>query len=83
MPEGPSIVILREAVKALNLTGKPIIEAEGNAKIDLDRLINQKVIAFKSWGKRFLICFDKLTIRIHLMLFGSYLIKERKKQSQN
>jgi endonuclease-8 len=79
MPEGPSIVILREAVEALNLTNRPIIEAEGNAKIDTDRLINQKVIAVKSWGKHFLICFDKFTIRIHLMLFGSYLINERKK----
>ena len=79
MPEGPSIVILREAVEVLNLTNKPIIEAEGNAKIDMDRLINQKVIAFRSWGKHFLICFNKFTIRIHLMLFGSYLIDDRKK----
>lgn len=79
MPEGPSIVILREAVEALNLTKKPVIEAEGTARIDMDQLINQKVITFKSWGKHFLICFEKSTLRIHLMLFGSYLINERKK----
>jgi len=79
MPEGPSIVILREAVESLHIKGKKITDADGNSKIDSERLIDQKVTDFRSWGKHFLICFKDFTIRIHFMLFGSYLINERKK----
>lgn len=79
MPEGPSIVILREAIEDLHLKGKPIRLAEGTSKIDKDRLMGQKVADFRSWGKHFLICFDDFTVRIHFMLFGTYLIDEQKK----
>jgi endonuclease-8 len=76
MPEGPSIVILKEEVESF--TGKQVISASGNTKVDISRLNNNKIIAFKSWGKHFLICFDGFTVRIHLMLFGSYRINEQK-----
>jgi endonuclease VIII len=76
MPEGPTIVILKEKVKVFK--GKKIVQVEGNAKIDLQRLKNKKVIAFKSWGKHFLICFDDFTIRVHFLMFGSYTINEKK-----
>jgi len=79
MPEGPSIVILREAVEKLHLKGKEIDDVDGNAKIDMERVAGQKVTDFRSWGKHFLICFSDFTIRIHFMLFGSYTINERKK----
>ncbi|CAG5068602.1 Formamidopyrimidine-DNA glycosylase [Dyadobacter sp. CECT 9623] len=79
MPEGPSIVILKEAIEPLHLKGKVIRQAEGTTKIDLDRLINQEVTDFRSWGKHFLICFPDFTLRIHFMLFGSYLINAQKK----
>ena len=80
MPEGPSIVILKDLIKELHL-GKPeVLEVTGNVKnFDKDRLLHQKVEDFKSWGKHFLICFNDFTVRIHFMLFGSYLINERKK----
>jgi endonuclease-8 len=76
MPEGPSIVILKEEVAAF--TGKKVIEVYGNAKIDMDRMNGQKIIAFKSWGKHFLICFPDFTVRIHFLLFGTYRINEVK-----
>ena len=76
MPEGPTIVILKEKVKIFE--GKKILKVEGNAKIDLERLENKKIIEFKSWGKHFLICFDDFTIRIHFLMFGSYTINEKK-----
>ena len=79
MPEGPSIVILREAIEKLHLKGKEVSGAEGNAKIDMELLIGQQVTDFRSWGKHFLICFKDFTIRIHFMLFGSYLLNDRKK----
>ena len=75
MPEGPSIVILKEAVQAFK--GKKVVAASGAAKIDMDRLVNQKIVDFKTWGKHFLICFKGFTIRIHLLMFGKYTINEK------
>lgn len=77
MPEGPSIVILKEEISRFK--GKKVLEAAGYAKIDLDRLNGQKIIDIKSWGKHLLICFKGFTVRIHLLLFGTYRINERKK----
>src|SRR6188508_3078819 len=76
MPEGPSIVILKEEV--LPFTGKKIIAVSGNSKIDQARLLNLKVNAFKSWGKHFLICFKEFTLRIHFLMFGSYQVNDKK-----
>ncbi len=76
MPEGPSIVILAEAVKQFE--GKKILHVEGNAKIDMNLMQDQAVIAFKSWGKHFLICFKNFTVRVHFLMFGSYTINEKK-----
>jgi len=76
MPEGPSIVILKEEVAAF--TGKKVIEVSGNAKINLEKINGKKIIAFKSWGKHFLICFPGFTVRIHFMLFGSYRVNDLK-----
>jgi endonuclease-8 len=76
MPEGPSIVILKEAVQQFK--GQKVTEVSGNSKLDIQRLKGKKIIDFKSWGKHFLICFKDFTIRIHFMLFGSYRINERR-----
>ncbi|MDQ7948751.1 MAG: DNA-formamidopyrimidine glycosylase family protein [Pedobacter sp.] len=78
MPEGPSIVILKELVNELHLEGNEIKEVTGNTKLDKDRLLHQKVVEFKSWGKHFLICFEDFVLRVHFMLFGSYKINEQK-----
>ena len=80
MPEGPSIIILKEAVEQFN--GKKILEVTGNAAIDKDVLINKKV-TFKSWGKHFLVSLPHSTIRIHLLLFGSYSINEQTKPAES
>jgi endonuclease-8 len=74
MPEGPSIVILREEVAAF--AGKKVLRVSGTAKIDLQRIAGKKVIAFRSWGKHFLIQFEDIAVRIHLLMFGSYRINE-------
>lgn len=70
MPEGPSILILKEL--ALPLKGKKIIKAKGNAKIDMTLLPGQKIRDIRTWGKQFFLCLDDLTIRIHFLMFGSY-----------
>ena len=79
MPEGPSIVILKE--EAIQFKGKKILAVEGNSKLDIQRLSGKKILDFKTWGKHFLICFKDFTVRIHLMLFGSYRINMQKEAS--
>src|SRR5512133_2198706 len=78
MPEGPSIVLLKEEVQ--QFTGESIISVKGNSKIEQNRLIDQQVIAFKSWGKHFLICLEDFTVRIHFLMFSTYRINEEKPQ---
>ncbi len=76
MPEGPSIILLKE--ETLAFTGKKILAVSGNSKIDQQRIRNKKIVAFKSWGKHFLICFDDFTLKIHFLMFGSYRINEKR-----
>jgi endonuclease-8 len=77
MPEGPTIVILKEEVAAFK--GKKVVSAGGNSqKIDFGLLKNKTITDFKSFGKNFLICFPRFTVRIHFMLFGSYRINGEK-----
>ena len=75
MPEGPSIVILKEAVQEFK--EQKILSVTGNSKQEIQILAGQKIIDFKSWGKHFLICCEKTTVRIHFMLFGSYSVNEK------
>lgn len=76
MPEGPTIVILKQA--AAKFEGEKIIAVSGNTKIDITQLLNKEVIELKTLGKQFLICFKDFTVRVHLLLFGTYRIDERK-----
>lgn len=76
MPEGPSIVILREA--AAKFRGKTVRLATGNSTLDLTRMEGRRVVALRSWGKHFLIEFRGFSLRVHMLMFGSYRIDERK-----
>lgn len=76
MPEGPSIVILKEEVQ--QFAGKKILSVSGNSKIDQARLVGQRILSFESWGKHFLIRFKDFALRIHFLLFGSYRVNESK-----
>ena len=76
MPEGPSIVILKEETE--QFSGQKIISVSGNTAIDLERLEGKIINEIKTWGKHYLICFDDFTVKIHLLMFGTYRINERK-----
>ncbi|HVE54108.1 MAG TPA: DNA-formamidopyrimidine glycosylase family protein [Ramlibacter sp.] len=76
MPEGPSIVILKEQVTPF--LGRTIERVSGNTTIEKERLLLQKVEAFRSWGKHFLVEMPDVSLRVHFMLFGSYRINEDK-----
>jgi endonuclease-8 len=75
MPEGPSLVILKEAL--LPFKGKKVIAVAGNTSIDKNRLLDQKIIDLKTWGKQLFICFKDFSVRIHLLMFGTYSINEK------
>ncbi|HMV11190.1 MAG TPA: DNA-formamidopyrimidine glycosylase family protein [Cyclobacteriaceae bacterium] len=78
MPEGPSIVILKEAINSFR--GKKILEADGYGKdLAYGRLHGTKIKDIKTFGKHLLICFPDFTIRVHLLMFGSYRINNDKK----
>jgi endonuclease VIII len=77
MPEGPSIVILKE--QAAGFVGKTIARAEGNTTIEKALLVGRRVEALRSWGKHFLVETDvDFSLRVHFMLWGSYRINEQK-----
>jgi endonuclease-8 len=76
MPEGPSIVILKEEAKSF--AGRTITRVGGNTTIEKERLLDQPLLALRSWGKQFLLELPDFSLRVHFMLFGSYRIDERK-----
>ena len=72
MPEGPSIVIFTR--EAAGFAGKRVLDVAGNSKLDIARLRGRTLRAVRSWGKHILLQFDGFSLRIHLMLFGSWRI---------
>ena len=76
VPEGPSIVILRE--EAAGFAGRRVAHVRGNSREPIQRMVGCRLRALRSWGKHFLLEFEGFSVRIHFMLFGSYRIDERK-----
>lgn len=76
MPEGPSIVLLREELAPF--ARRTVCEVSGTSKLDLQRMRGRRIIALRTWGKHFLICFSNFTLRIHLLMFGTHRINEQK-----
>jgi endonuclease-8 len=59
--------------------GQTIVRAEGNTwAIDTARLLNQPVVALRTWGKQFFIQMPTMAVRIHMLLFGTYRINEER-----
>jgi endonuclease-8 len=76
MPEGPSIVIAKEDLARFQ--GKKVKSVAGSSPIDKEKVKGAKITEIKSWGKHLLICFSGFYLRVHFMMFGSYLINDRK-----
>ena len=49
MPEGPSIVILKE--EAAGFEGRVVRKVAGNRRLDLQRMRGERITALRSWGK--------------------------------
>ncbi|HEY4556400.1 MAG TPA: DNA-formamidopyrimidine glycosylase family protein, partial [Lysobacter sp.] len=76
MPEGPSLVLLREETE--RFVGRRVLRVGGNSTQDIERMRGRTVRAIRTWGKHYLIQFDGFALRIHLLLFGSHRLNERK-----
>ncbi|ASK29775.1 endonuclease [Chryseobacterium sp. T16E-39] len=81
MPEGPSILIMKESLQ--EFTGKKITEARGNAKFEKEPLVGKILLEIKTFGKQTYLVFDTISVRIHLLMFGSYSINEQTKPDKS
>jgi endonuclease-8 len=76
MPEGPSIVLLKEA--AMPFKGRRVMAVAGNSSQPIERIRNRVLRDVRSWGKQFVLDFGGFWIRIHFGLFGSWRIDEER-----
>lgn len=76
MPEGPSILIAAEEMEFA--IGKKVLSVEGNSREPIKNLKNQKLIDVGHWGKHLLLLFQKDSLKIHFMLWGSYSVNQPK-----
>lgn len=74
MPEGPSILILREAAEPFS--GKRVLRVSGNSRQDIARMQGRVLRGVGSWGKHFLLDFGSFALRIHFGLYGRWRIDE-------
>lgn len=77
MPEGPSILFLRN--KLQRYKGKTVSEASGYGDMEKSEIANKKLEDIDTYGKNLLFVFKDFFVSVHLGLFGSMLVNKRKK----
>jgi endonuclease-8 len=79
MPEGPSIILAKEALRPL--VGMTVAAADGYAtSVDFAMLQGTQLKSIRTWGKHLLLKFNNFTLRIHFLMFGSFSVNEPKPQ---
>jgi endonuclease-8 len=81
MPEGPSIILMKENLQ--EFVGKKVTEVSGNAKFEKEPLIGKTLLEIRTFGKQTYLVFDGVSVRIHLLMFGSYSINEQTKPDKS
>ena len=81
MPEGPTIVLMKEDLQ--KMVGEKVVSATGNAKIDKDELVGKVLKEIRLYGKQTYLVFDEVSVRIHLLMFGSYEVEEQTKPNKS
>ena len=81
MPEGPSILHLKDLLKPF--TGKIVKQAGGYGTMPTAWIKNKKLLAINTWGKHLLFEFKNGAVKVHLGLFGEIIINERKKVNRS
>lgn len=81
MPEGPSILLMKESLQ--EFVGRKVTEASGNAKFEKEALAGKTLLEIRTFGKQTYLVFDAVSVRIHLLMFGSYSINEQTKPDKS
>lgn len=81
MPEGPSILLLKDQLQPFK--GKLVKKAGGYGSMPTAWLQGKKLLDITTWGKHLLLVFTNGVVKIHLGLFGDILINERKKVNRS
>ncbi|MEO6228920.1 MAG: DNA-formamidopyrimidine glycosylase family protein [Ferruginibacter sp.] len=81
MPEGPSILHLKDQLKPFK--GKFVKAAGGYGGMPTTWIVGKKLTDIKTWGKHLLFIFSNGVVKVHLGLFGDVLINERKKVNRS
>jgi len=81
MPEGPTIVLMKEELR--KFIGEKVISIAGTVKFDHKLIADKKLKEIRLYGKQTYLIFDNVNIRIHLLMFGSYEIDEQTKPDKN
>ena len=81
MPEGPTIVLMKEDLQKFE--GEKVVSTIGNSGINNELLINKKLKEIRLYGKQTYLIFEKVSVRIHLLMFGSYEIDEQTKTDKS
>ena len=76
MPEGPTIVLMKEDLQ--KFVGKKVIETDGSEVSQTPEIKGQILREIKTFGKQTYLIFDTIIFKIHLLMFGSYSLYKRK-----
>src|SRR5690606_28136805 len=75
MPEGPSILLMKESLQ--KFTGEKVLATSGNAKVEKSVLIGKTLEEIRTFGKQTYLIFGEISVRVHLLMFGSYSVDEQ------
>lgn len=75
MPEGPTIILMKKDLQQFK--GKKVTAANGSI-ITNKKMVENKILKdIKTFGKLTFLVFEDFSFRIHLLMFGSYSLKEK------
>lgn len=81
MPEGPTIVLMKEDLQ--KFVGQKVVKSLGNSKFDKEIFENKTLKEIRTFGKQTYLVFNEMAVRIHLLMFGSYSVDEQTKPDKN
>ncbi|MET3537558.1 DNA-formamidopyrimidine glycosylase family protein [Chryseobacterium limigenitum] len=81
MPEGPTILLMKEDLQ--KFAGKKVIDVFGDANFEKEPLKGETLRRIQTFGKQTYLIFNEFAIRIHLLMFGSYIVDEHLQSEKN
>lgn len=76
MPEGPTIVLMKEDLQ--KFVGEKVIDVDGSEIPETSEVKGEILREINTFGKQTYLIFDTIIFKIHLLMFGSYSLYKRK-----